>query len=96
MLNAKLSPATPIKKARRNAKSNLNKSSPDNGSNSESCISPSGNEETIDLDHIKSEVQIPSSFNDDDISQLEASSMSQNSINEFDLVEDEPSSPRNS
>lgn len=93
MLNAKLSPATPIKKARRNAKSNLNKSSPDNGSNSESCISPSGNEETIDLDHIKSEVQIPSSFNDDDISQLEASSMSQNSINEFDLVEDEPSSP---
>lgn len=93
MLNAKLSPATPIKKTRRNAKSGLIKGSPGNVSNSESSKSPSGNEKTVELDHMKSEVQIPSSFNDDDISQLEANSMSQNSINDFDLVEDEPSSP---
>lgn len=90
MLNAKLSPETPVKKARRSSRPNSKKSTPDNSSNPEVSRS-SIDDDTIEISNIKSEVQIPSSFEHDDIP-LKADSMPQSSINEFDIVEDEPSS----
>lgn len=87
MLNAKLSPdtlaETPIRKSRRTTKSSKRKQS--KSRSSELSDDPSDNSIS---QAVSSEIQIPSSFDNDDISQVEPSKDSQTTTDKLDIVED--------